>query len=185
MTFGQSSRTTLVKETSSTGFSETTGAIPSATTMPLLTATQLLSTVEDSTTALTPESSSIVSKTFSSVASSVEPTQPIRPTTNPNNTEGLVGIQILVPKNENETDSSFKETIELRLAAAYRWGQDKGSKRRKRDLRWIDNKLVRKLPNNLIGKNLNWWKQSAAFKVYEKRASRFRRQVDNIVVLVR
>ena len=183
---GESSRTALVKETSfklsSTGFSET---ISSATTMPLFTATQLLSTVADANTALTPESLSKVSKTFSTVATSVEPTQHIRPTMNPNNTEGLVGIQILVPTTENETNPSFRETIELRLAAAYRWGKDKGSRRRKRDLRWIDNKLLKTLPNNFTGKNLNAWKQSAAFKVYNKRASRFRRQVDNIVVLVR
>ena len=117
-----------------------------------------------------------MSRTSSTAAATVDPTEPLRPTAGANNTEGLVGLQILVPKTEDETNSTFRENIELRLAAAYRRGQEKGTGRKKRDLEFFDGWDVRSFES---------WKRSAAFKVYEKQSRRYRRQIDSIVALVR
>lgn len=167
-------------------YSETSKAITISTTVPLSTVKLPLSTAKDVTTASTPESSSLVSKTSPTIATvtPVEPTEPVRPTANANNTEGLVGIQILVPTTENEVNSSFREEIELRLAAAYRWGLEKGNGRKKRDLEWLDMKPLGTAPVNLNARDFELWKGSATFKVYEKRGRRFRREADNIVALV-
>ena len=156
-----------------------------STTVPLLSFVLPQSSVKDTstTTTQTPRSSSLVSKTSSVTATPVEPTEPVRPTTNPNNTEGLVGIQLLVPLTENVMNSSFREEIELRLATAYRWGQEKGNRRRKRDLERTDNELW-KTTLHLNVRDYESWGRSAVFKVYERRSRRFRRQVDNIVALV-
>jgi len=80
-------------------------------------------------------------------------------------------------------NSSFREEIELRLAAAYRWGQEKGNRRRKRDVERTDNELW-KTTLHLNVRDYESWGRSAVFKVYERRSRRFRRQVDNIVALV-
>lgn len=190
VTSGKPSRSTLAMKTSIMlsiiDYSETSKAITISTTVPLSTVKLPLSTAKDVTTASTPESSSLVSKTSPTIATvtPVEPTEPVRPTANANNTEGLVGIQILVPTTENEVNSSFREEIELRLAAAYRWGLEKGNGRKKRDLEWLDMKPLGTAPVNLNARDFELWKGSATFKVYEKRGRRFRREADNIVALV-
>lgn len=153
----------------------------SSTTMPHSFLVSLPTTHEG--TSLSAISASSLSKSSRAAFSSVEPTEPVA-ITRPNTTEneGLVGIQILVPKTQNETEPAFKESIELGLAAAYRWGREKANTRAKRDLERV----------NLVGPALIWngrsynsWKQSPSFKVYQRRARRFRRQVDSIVAVVR
>ncbi|KAK2565456.1 hypothetical protein P5673_010519 [Acropora cervicornis] len=164
-------------ELSTTGLLKTD---ESSTTMPHSFLVSLPTTHED--TSLSTISASSVSKSPPAAFWSVEPTEPVV-ITRPNTTEseGLVGIQILVPKTQNETEPAFKESIELGLAAAYRWGREKANTRAKRDLERI----------NLVGPALSWngrsynsWKQSPSFKVYQRRARRFRRQVDSIVAVI-
>ena len=146
----------------------------------------LPTTLEDAAPSLTAARFSLVSKSSPGAVTSVEPTEPIL-TSKPNTTEGegLVGIQILVPQTENETHPTFKEKIELRLAVAYRWGLEKANTRAKRDVKWIEDTPVEPVLMTWNVKNFNSWKQSPSFKVYEKRASRFRRQIDNIAAVVR
>ena len=161
---------------------DVTSSVSISETMPLSTVQLSLSTVKD-VTSLTPETSSSLSKTSSTASASIEP---VRPTANANNSEGLVGIQLLVPKSEDEDIESFRGVIELRLAAAYRWGVNKGSARKKRDLEWINKKRWKTALVKLDARReLESWERSASYQVYEKRGRRFRRQVDNIVVLVR
>jgi len=143
------------------------------------------STVKDVST-LTPALSPSSSQRSTVASPSTDPpTEPVRPTANANRSEGLVGLQILVPKTEDEGNASFRALIELRLAAAYRLGQEKGSERRKRDLTWFDQKHRRTAPVNLDPGEFETWKRNASYQVHGKRGSRFRRQEDNITVLVR
>ena len=144
------------------------------------------STVKDVST-VTQAKSSSSSKTSSVVSSTTgPPTEPVRPTANTNSSEGLVGIQILVPETEDEGNASFREVIEFRLAVAYRWGQEKGSERRKRDLTWFGQKHWRTASVNLdTTREFASWKRSGSRQAHEKRGRRLRRQEDNITVLVR
>ena len=149
----------------------------SSTTMPHSLLVSLPNTHE--VTSLSTISASSLPKSSPAAFSSVnEPVSITLPNTT--ESEGLVGIQILVPKTENETEPAFKERIELRLAAAYRLGTEKPNTRAKRDLERIVGPAL-----SWNGRTYNSWKQSPSFKVYQRRASRFRRQVDSIFAVVR
>ena len=165
-----------ITRTSGVVVRETSQASFVTKTVPLSSISVPLRITKDVTTATSLEKSYSVSRTSSSAAATVDPTEPVRPTVGANNTEGLVGLQILVPKTEDEMNSTFRENIELRLAAAYRKGQEKATARKKRDLEFFDDWDVRSFDS---------WKRSAAFKVYEKQSRRHRRQIDSIVALVR
>ena len=169
------SKTTITR-TSGVVVRETSQASFVTKTVPLSSISVSLRITKDVTTATSLEKSYLVSRTSSTAAATVDPTEPLRPTAGANNTEGLVGLQILVPKTEDEANSTFRENIELRLAAAYRRGQEKGTGRKKRHLEFFDGWDVRSFES---------WKRSAAFKVYEKQSRRYRRQIDSIVALVR
>ena len=169
------SKTTITR-TSGVVVRETSQASFVTKTVPLSSISVSLRISKDVTTATSLEKSYLVSRTSSTAAATVDPTEPFRPTAGANNTEGLVGLQILVPKTEDETNSTFRENIELQLAAAYRRGQEKGTGRKKRDLEFFDGWDVRSFES---------WKRSVAFKVYEKQSRRYRRQIDSIVALVR
>ena len=169
------SKTTITR-TSGVVVRETSQASFVTKTVPLSSISLSLRITKDVATATSLEKSYLVSRTSSTAAATVDPTEPVRPTVGANSTEGLVGLQILVPKTEDETNSTFRENIELRLAAAYRRGQEKGTGRKKRDLEFFNDWDVRSFES---------WKRSAAFKVYEKRSRRYRRQIDSIVALVR
>jgi len=169
------SKTTITR-TSGVVVRETSQASFVTKTVPLSSISLSLRITKDVTTATSLEKSYLVSRTSSTAAVTVDPTEPVRPTVGANSTEGLVGLQILVPKTEDETNSTFRENIELRLAAAYRRGQEKGTGRKKRDLEFFNDWDVRSFES---------WKRSAAFKVYEKQSRRYRRQIDSIVALVR
>ena len=169
------SKTTITR-TSGVVVRETSQASFVTKTVPLSSISVSLRITKDVTTATSLEKSYLVSRTSSTAAATVDPTEPLRPTAGANNTEGLVGLQILVPKTEDETNSTFRENIELRLAAAYRRGQEKGTGRKKRHLEFFAGWDVRSFES---------WKRSAAFKVYEKQSRRYRRQIDSIVALVR
>ena len=144
------------------------------------------STLKDIST-VTPTRSSSSSKTSSVVSATTgPPTEPVRPTANTNSSEGLVGIQLLVPETEDEGLASFRGVIEFRLAEAYRLGQEKGSERKKRDLMWFEQKHWRTAPVNLdTTLEFASRKRIGSYEVHEKRGRRFRRQEDNITVLVR
>ena len=165
-----------ITRTSGVVVRETSQASFVTKTVPLSSISVPLRITKDVTTATSLEKSYSVSRTSSSAAATVDPTEPVRPTVGANNTEGLVGLQILVPKTEDEMNSTFRENIELRLAAAYRKGQEKATARKKRDLEFFDDWDVRSFDS---------WKRSAAFKVYEKQSRRHRRQIDSIIALVR
>ena len=173
----KSAKATLLTETpanSLTSISKTTA---------LSTAKLLESTVKE-TTSIIPEESYLPSKiVLISASSTIElPTEPVRPTANANDTEGLVGIQILVPENEDENADSFRVQIESRLAEAFRWGQRKGSERKRRDVQHL-NKPRRVHSDARI--DFHSRKRRTSVRLDKDRGNRLRREIDNITVLVR
>ena len=177
ITSEKNAKATLVTETPASSLSS------SLKTPALSTAGLLKSTIQKKTS-ITPDGSYSPSKTVLISASSTTelPTEPVRPTANANDTEGLVGIQILVPKNEDENVDSFREKIELRLAEAFRWGQRKGSQRKRRDLQHFDK--PRRVHFN-ARTDFQLRKRGNSFQLDNERGKRFRREVDNITVKVR
>ena len=101
----------------------------------------------------------------------VSPTSSIVPTSNVTSSLGLIGFEMLVPKKEDVTSISFKDKLESDLVEAYRWGLEKATERRKRNVIRVEERKLE--PWKVLGN-----------KKHKLRQQRFRKAADSLIAQV-